>query len=100
MTKCYVENPCFHCKEKGKNHRSLYQTLFSPNYTEQNNTITVNVIKGQTENLNDKESLMLTIGEQVIIKAALVEALHPDKSTSEAARIMMDTGNRRTYVTK
>ena len=57
-------------------------------------------MKGQTENLNDKESLMLTVGEQVIMKAALVEALHPDKSTSEAARIMMDTGNRRTYVTK
>ena len=33
------------------------------------------------------------------MKVALVETLHPDKSTSEAARIMMDTGNRRTYVT-
>ena len=54
--------------------------MFSPNYTEQNNAITVNVMKGQTENLNDKESLMLTVGEQVIMKAVLVEALHPDKN--------------------
>ena len=43
---------------------------------------------------------MLAAGEQVIMQTVLMEAMDPDKSTSESTRIMMDTGGQTTYVTE
>ena len=57
-------------------------------------------MKGLTENLNNEESLILTVDKQVIMKTAPAEAMDPDISISEATRIMMDTSSQRTYATK
>lgn len=80
MTICKIEKICFHSKEKEKNHRSLYLTFFTRNYTEQKNTMIVNVMKGLTGYLNHKELLMLEANEQVIIETVLRETMDPNKS--------------------
>ena len=62
--------------------------------------MTLNVMKGLTENLNNEESLILAADKQVIMKTAPAEAMDPDISISEARSIMMDTSSQRTYATE
>lgn len=40
--------------------------------------MTLNVMKGLTENLNNEESLILAADKQVIMKTAPAEAMDPD----------------------
>ena len=51
------------------------------------------------EDCGEGQSIRAT-GEQVILQTAFIKAMDVDQSKSEIRRIIMDTGNQRTYITK
>ena len=88
-----VEKICVHCREKRKHHRSLCPEKFpvkkvsggQPSSTmmtnDTNSQITEEVIAPPVEPAN--ETMMLSMGEHVVMQTALVEALPTDESKSE-----------------
>ena len=49
---------------------------------------------------SNEETTMLSVGEQVVMRTAMVEAMQPEESTSEFMRVFMNAGSNRTYVTE
>ena len=99
MNNCKVEKTCFHCKKKGSHHLSLCPSLFEQKRITTDSALAANAACLEMK-ARDEEVSMLSAGEQVIMQTVLVEAMDADQVCSETTRIMMDTGNQRTYVTE
>jgi len=89
------EKQCYHCK-RNDHHRSLWPNLFNGT----NGMISQEVQDDAPEEIPVAEEGLLSAGENVIMKTALVEAMDSEHLHSEVTRIMMDSGGSRTYVTE
>ena len=98
---------CIHCGEKDKHHRSLCLRKFSHEVTRKpsdnlmmsNNILLKNSAREEIMSSNE-ETTVLSVGENAVMQTAMVEVMPPGESTSEVARVLLETGSSRTYVTE
>ena len=100
-----VGKVCAHCGEKDKHHRTLCPKKFKQETSAGSTMVAGDVVAEEEispneETTSHEESTLLSAGEHVVMQTALVEAMSTDHSSSEVARLLMDTGSSRTYVTE
>ena len=91
---CKKDKPCYHCKERGKHHRSLCPKLFEQTQTH------LSITTDNEEQDVIPEPSMLAVGDQIVMQTALVEATDPNEKYKEPVRVLFDTGSHRTYITE
>ena len=101
---CEIKRQCVYCKKIGHHHRSLCQKQFG---NVEETTTMVNqeesaeaVLSGAC--IDKEENALVAVGESVIMQTALVEVTNSQDNiaTSSKARLIMDSGSQRSYISE
>ena len=94
---CTVKKPCFHCKRKGNHHSSLCPVKFaSP--PEDGGEPEAGIASHDVEQPENTDEVMLNVGEEVIMKIAIVKVRNPVTGEEISLIAFMDSGSKRTYI--
>lgn len=97
---CRVEKTCYHCKQHS-HHRSLcpkkipFRQRESSHLTEE-----ISTIEETSKFQKDAENSLLSSGDIVLMQTAKTEVSNQYRENSEPARLLMDSGSQRTYITE
>ena len=94
---CPVRIKCHYCKQINKHHRSLCPTQFGSVNREYSSL--AEEIPTEEEHLNTENSL-ISSGEMVLMQTARTQIKNPESGLKQTARILLDSGSQRTYITE
>lgn len=96
---CKKIKTCVYCGESNSHHRSLCPKQFKGNVSGAHLTEEVSAMSRE-ESSDQKESVLISSGEMVLMQTAKAEIKNPIANKSEVVRILLDSGSQRTYITE
>ncbi|XP_062582984.1 uncharacterized protein LOC134244753 [Saccostrea cucullata] len=98
---CRVDKACYHCRQTRDHHRSLCPKKFSVRQRESSHLTEEVCSKQETSNFSQSsENSLLSSGDIVLMQTAQTEVTNHNGENSEPARLLMDSGSQRTYITE
>ena len=94
---CQQRARCFYCHQWNRHHRSLCPKQFEDMHRESSNL--AEELPEQSEKVNTENSL-ISSGEMVLMQTAKADIKNPVNGISQNARILLDSGSLRTYITE
>lgn len=95
---CRVQKTCYHCKQHS-HHRSLCPKKI-PFRQREIMTEEISTIEETLKFQRDSENSLLSSGDIVLMQTATTEVSNQYREHSEPARLLMDSGSQRTYITE
>ena len=94
---CRQRVHCHYCKQWNRHHRSLCPQQFGT--VQRENSSLAEELPEENEVLNTENSL-ISSGEMVLMQTAKADVQNPVNGLGQNARILLDSGSQRTYITE
>ena len=94
---CQQRARCFYCHQWNRHHRSICPKQFEDVHRESSNLN--KELPEQSEKVNTENSL-ISSGEMVLMQTAKADTKNPVNGIKQNARILLDSGSQRTYITE
>ena len=95
---CKRNKACVHCGEVNTDHRSLCPKKYTASVSSAH--LTEEMDELERAGACTEENVLVSSGEMVLMQTAKAEIMNPNKCTGNQARILLDSGSQRTYVTE
>ena len=94
---CRQRVHCYYCKQWNRHHRSLSPQQFGT--VQRENSSLAEELPEENEVLNTENSL-ISSGEMVLMQTGKADVQSPVNGLRQNARILLDSGSQRTYITE
>ena len=94
---CKRNKACVHCGEVNTDHRSLCPKKYTASVS---SAYLTEMDELERAGACTEENVLVSSGEMVLMQTAKAEIMNPNKCTGDQARILLDSGSQRTYVTE
>ncbi|XP_060579216.1 uncharacterized protein LOC132736151 [Ruditapes philippinarum] len=97
---CQSRKKCVYCNEENVHHRSLCPKKFKKSVIKESAHVTEEGNESESEQSQNDENVLLSYGEKVVMQTASAILCNENKLIEEDARILLDSGSQRTYITE
>lgn len=97
---CKSRKKCVYCSEENVHHRSLCPRKFKKSVTKESVHVSEEGYESEGEHHQNDENVLLSYGEKVIMQTASAKLYNEKTLIEQDARILLDSGSQRTYITE
>ena len=94
---CLQKIRCYYCRQWNHHHRCLCPKQFEAMHRE---TLSLAEELPKHSEVVNTENSLISSGEMVMMQTAKADVKNPDNGIKQNARILLDSGSRRTYITE
>lgn len=94
---CPQRVKCYYCRQWNRHHRSLCPKQFEAVHRE---TSSLAEELPQHNDVVNTENSLISSGEMVLMQTAKTDVKNPENGIKQNARILLDSGSQRTYITE